>query len=285
MTCPHCTSLEIANRSRLTAHGYRTFFCKNCKHIFNERTGTPYIRSQVQTTTLFKVVFWRLRYKLSLTDLAEMFSVEFERFYFTSATIWRWQEKFSPLITDDLKSGRKGEADLRWKVDKTLVKVAGKFHYLYRAIDSKGRLVDTKLSPVRTSESTSAFFKQAVSTVGHKPEQVTTNKETSYPGAIKKVLGRKVKHRTGQYRNNRLEQDHRAIKGRYKVMASFKKSESAEIFCQGFDEQREFFRFRRWHKDRRSSGDKRADFKAKFYQLKNKFLARKLVWKQSAMSV
>jgi transposase-like protein len=82
-------------------------------------------------------VLWRLRYKLSLTDLAEMFSVEFERFYFTRATIWRWQEKFAPLITDELKSGRKGEADKRWKADETLVKVAGKFNYLYRAIDSR----------------------------------------------------------------------------------------------------------------------------------------------------
>ena len=180
MSCPHCTSLKIANRSRLTAHGYKTFFCNNCKRIFNERTGTPFNRSQVETTTLFKVVLWRLRYKLSLTDLAEMFSVEFERFYFTRATIWRWQEKFAPIITDELKSGRKGQADLRWKVDETLLKVAGKYHYLYRATPSKGRLVNTKLSLVRISQSTSAFFKQAVQTVGHKPEQVTTDKGASY---------------------------------------------------------------------------------------------------------
>jgi putative transposase len=136
MTCPHCSSLKIANRSRLTTHSYKTFHCKNCKRSFNERTGTPFNRSQIQTTTIYKAVLWRLRYKLSLTDLAEMFSVEFERFYFTRETIRRWQEKFAPLITDELKSGRKGQADMRWKVDETLVKVAGSFHYLYRAIDS-----------------------------------------------------------------------------------------------------------------------------------------------------
>jgi putative transposase len=285
MTCPHCSSLKIVNRSRLTTHGYKTFHCKNCKRTFNERTGTPFNRSRVQTITLFKVVLWRLRYKLSLTDLAEIFSVEVNGFYFVRTTMWRWQEKFAPLITDELKNGRKGQADKRWKVDETLIKVGDKFNYYYHAIDSTGKLVDTKLSSVRTSESTSAFFKQAVSTVGHKPEQVTTDKETSYPGAIKKVLGRKVKQRTGQYRNNRLEQDHRAIKGRYKSMASFKKSESAETFCQAFDEQRQYFRYRRWHKDRRGSARKRADFKAKFYQLKNKFIGRKLVWRQATMSV
>lgn len=211
--------------------------------------------------------------------------MEVNGFYLVRTTIWRWQEKFAPLITDELKNGRKGQADKRWKADETLIKVGDKFHYLYRAIDSTGKLVDTKLSAVRTSESTNAFFKQAVSTVNHKPEQVTTDKESSYPGAIKKILGRKVKHRTGQYRNNRLKQDHRGIKSRYKSMASFKKFESAETFCSAFDEQREFFRYKRRHKDPRGSAGKRADFKAKFYQLKNKFMARKLVWKQAALLV
>jgi putative transposase len=285
MTCPHCSSLKIANRSRLTTHGYKTFFCKNCKRTFNERTGTPFNRSRLQTPTLFRVVLWRLRYKLSLTDLTEMFSVEVNGFYFTRATIWRWQEKFAPLLTEELKTGRKGQADKRWKLDETLVKVGDKFHYLYRGIDSRGKLVDTKLSPERTLESTSAYLKQAVNTVGHKPEQVTTDKEVSYPKAISKVLGRKVKQRTGQYRNNRLEQNHRALKGRYKPMASFKKFESAQSFCQAFDEQHNFFTYRRWHKDRRSSSGKRADFKAKFYQLKNKFVARKLIWKQATLPV
>jgi putative transposase len=285
MSCPQCSSLKIANRSRLTAHGYKTFFCKNCRRVFNERTGTPFNRIRLQTPTLFRFVLWRLRYKLSLSDLAEMLSVEVNGFYFARATIWRWQEKFAPLITDVLKKDRKGQADKRWKLDETLVKVGDKFHYLYRGIDSRGKLVDTKLSPERTLESSSAYLKQAVATVGHKPEQVTSDKEVSYPKAISKVLGRKVKHRTGQYRNNRLEQNHRAIKGRYKSMASFKKSESAQNFCLAFDEQHNFLTFRRWHKDRRSSGGKRADFKAKFYQLKNKFVARKLVWKQAALPV
>lgn len=60
---------------------------------------------------------------------------------------------------DELKNERKGQADKRWKIDETLVKVGDKFNYLYRAIDSRGKLVDTKLSPGRTSESTSTFFR------------------------------------------------------------------------------------------------------------------------------
>ena len=225
MNCPHCPSLKVANRSRLTRHGYKTFKCNNCNRTFNERTGTPFNRTHIQTATLFKVVLWGLRYKLSLSDLAEMFSVEVERFYFARETIRRWREKFAPLITDELKKERKGHSDLRWKIDETLVKIGSKHHYLYRAIDSQGKLVETKLSPVRTLESTQAFLKAAVATTGQQLKQVTTDKEVTYPTAIEKILGRQVEHRTERYLNNRMEQDHQGIKARYRSMKGFKQFE------------------------------------------------------------
>jgi len=281
MDCPHCSSGQVSNRSRLTAHGYRTFFCNNCKRGFNERTNSPFNKCQVNTEIIFEVVLWRLRFKLSLRDLAEMYSIK--GFYFTRQSVRDWVEKYAPLITDELKLQRKGQATLRWKADETLVKVKKKFYYLYRAIDSHGKLVDVKFAETRDSKNTAAFFEQAVETVGHKPEQVTTDKEASYPGAIEKVLGRKVEHRTGKYRNNRLEQDNRGLKGRYKSMRSFKNPVSAERFCQAFDEQRSYFSFRRWHKDRPSEGYKRANFKSKFYELKSKFTQKKLIWTQSVM--
>lgn len=190
-----------------------------------------------------------------------------------------------PLITAELKSERRGQANKRWKIDETLLKVKQKFHYLYRAIDSDGKLLETKLSAVRTIHSTSTFLEQAVETVGHPPEQLTTDKEATYPSATLKVLGKQVEHRTGKWRNNRLEQDHRGIKGRYKSMLEFKNPVSAERFCQAYDEQREFFKFRRWHNDRRSAGYKRADFKRKFFRLKHKFMNVKLVWKQAVMLI
>jgi transposase-like protein len=78
--------------------------------------------------------------------------------------------------------------------------------------------------------------------VGHKPEKVTTDGHDSYPKAIRKVLGKKVMHRTNHYLNNRTEQDHRGIKQRYYPMKGFKSFESASRFCSGFDEQRNFFK-------------------------------------------
>lgn len=199
-------SSRISDRSRLTKLGYKTYLCNNCRRGFNERTASPFNRRQVLTEIIFEVVLWRLRYKLSFRDLAEMYSVK--GYSFTRETIRQWEAEYAPLFADELKTQRRGKASLRWKVDETLVKIKNKFYYLYRAIDHKGQLVDVKLSEVRNSESTTAFFEQTVEKVGHKPKQITSDKEATYPGAIEKVLGKKVEHRTGQYRNNRLEQDH-----------------------------------------------------------------------------
>lgn len=192
MACPHCSANNVGNRSRLTRHGYKTFFCKNCKRTFNERTDTPFNRCQVQTAVLFKVILWRLRYKLSFGDLAEMFAVEVEHFYFTREAIRQWEAKFASLITHELKTERHGKNTNRWRVDETLVKVNKKYHYLYRAIDSHGHLVATKLSEVRTLESTTTFLEQAVQTTRQKPTQLTTDKDATYPGSIEKVVGKKL---------------------------------------------------------------------------------------------
>lgn len=145
-------------------------------------------------------------------------------------------------------------------------------HYLYRAIDTEGKLVDIKLSRVRDLETTEAFFKQTVETVGHKPTQVTTDKEVSYPKAINKVLGRKVEHRTIKYLNNKMEQNHRGIKGRYKPMLGFKSVESAASFVQAYEEQRELFRFRRYHKHNVSLPLRRVHIIGKFEELKEMFI-------------
>ncbi|GHO87637.1 hypothetical protein KSZ_56430 [Dictyobacter formicarum] len=131
-----------------------------------------------------------------------------------------------------------------WFVDETYVKVHGKWCYLYRAIDGDGNLVDSRLSDKRDMEAAKRFFKQAVVVVGHAPDQVTTDGHTSYPRAIRETMNGLVQHRTNKYLNNRLEQDHRAIKQRYYPMHGFGTFTSAARFCCAFDELRNYFRLR-----------------------------------------
>ena len=82
---------------------------------------------------------------------------------------------------------------------------------------------------------------------GVTPDRVTTDGHDSYPRAIRTELGKAVRHRTSRYLNNRLEQDHRGIKGRYRPMRGFKCPRSAARFCQAYDELRNFLRLRSRH--------------------------------------
>ena len=75
MDCPHWQSPSTSEREGRTVHGFGRFRCRDCGRRFNERTGTALNRVQVPTDIMFLVVFWRLRYKLSLRDLAEMFLI------------------------------------------------------------------------------------------------------------------------------------------------------------------------------------------------------------------
>jgi putative transposase len=155
MDCPHCASTAIKEQTRQTALGYGTFRYSACKRTCNERTGTPFNFLEYPTDIVLLVVFWRLRYKSSLRDLAEMF---LERgFVFTHEAVRDWETRFVPLLTDQLRAKRRGQAGTSWYVDETYVKVHGKWCYLYRAIDRDGNLVDSLLSETRDLEAAKRF--------------------------------------------------------------------------------------------------------------------------------
>jgi putative transposase len=107
MNCPHCASTATKERTKQTSLGSRTFRCSACKRTFNERTGTPFNFLENPTDIVLLVVFWRLRYKLSLRDLAEMF---LERgFEFTHEAVGDWEARFAPLMADQLRVKRRGQ--------------------------------------------------------------------------------------------------------------------------------------------------------------------------------
>jgi putative transposase len=212
MNCPHCASMTIKEQTKRTSLGYRTFRCSGCKRMFNERTGTAFNSLEYPTDSVLLVVLWRLRDKLSLRDLAEMFLGR--GFEFTHEAVREWEARFAPLLAEHLRARRRGQAGRSWYVDETYVNVKGTWCDLYRAIDRDGNLVDSMVSEKPDMEAAKRFFKQAVDVVGHTPERVTTDGHDSYPRAIRETLGNDVLHRTNHYLNNRLEQDHRGIKQR-----------------------------------------------------------------------
>jgi putative transposase len=188
------------------------------------------------------VVFWRLRYKLSLRDLPEMLLIRGIEFSYEA--VRDWEAKLTPSLIDNLRRRRKRRVGKSWYVDETYFKVSGRWCYLYRAIDRFRSLVDVRLSEKRDMAVAKAFFRSAKAVTGVIPARVTTDGHDSYRRAIRTELDEGVKHRTNQYLNNRIEQDHRGIKGRYGPMRGFKSNESASRFCRCFDELRNHLQVR-----------------------------------------
>ena len=240
--CIYCKSEEIKSKGQ-TSLGYNEFRCADCKRKFNERTGSPFNHVEQPTDVVLLVVRWYLSYKLSLRDLSEMF---LERgFEFSHESVRSWILRFTPLLITELRKKRHGKAGISWYVDETYIKVKGKWTSLYRAIDRDGGLVDTMLSKTRNMSAAKRFFASAIRVTGSKPKRVTTDKHPPYPRAIRTTIGKRIKHRTNQYLNNRTEQSHRPIKQRYYPMLGFGAFSSAAIICRGIDELRNFYRPRR----------------------------------------
>ena len=129
MLCPHCQSDQTKKLIRKTSLGYATFRCGRCRRKFNERTGTPFNFLEFPTDIVFQVILFRLRYKLSFRNIAEMFLLR--GFPFTHETVRDWEERFALLMAEQLRRKRKGKVGRKWFVDETYLKVKGKSVYLY----------------------------------------------------------------------------------------------------------------------------------------------------------
>ena len=210
MGCVDCGSAEVTERRDRTAQSYRRFRCRACGRGFNERSAGVLNRTQYPSDVIALVVLWRLRYRLTLRDLTEMFLLR--GIVLSHEAVRDWEAKLTPALTQGLRQRRRakdGPGRRSWHVDETYLKVRGRWCYLYRAIDRNGDLVDTMLSEHRDMAAAKAFFRSAKLATGMVPDQVTTDGHGSYPRAIRSTLGKQVEHRTSAFKNNKLEQDHR----------------------------------------------------------------------------
>src|SRR5436309_1012592 len=131
------------------------------------------------------------------------------------STIWRWVQRYAPELNKRIRRELK-PTNGSWRTDETYVRVAGRWTYLYRAVDSTGATIDFSLSETRDLSSARRFFQKALAAPGHpRPRVINVDGNPSYPTVIeelkqKRVLGRRCHCRIVPYLNNIVEQDHRA---------------------------------------------------------------------------
>src|SRR4051812_23863671 len=117
MCCIACGSVRVTEWPERTAQGYRRFRCRACGKQFNERTGGLLNRTQYPSDVIALVVLWRLRYKLALRDLPEMFAVR--GIVFSHEAVREWEAKLTPALAENLRRRRRGQVGRSWYVDET----------------------------------------------------------------------------------------------------------------------------------------------------------------------
>ena len=180
MRCVACASSAISERPERTAQGYRRFRCRTCGKQFNERSAGLLNRTQYPSDVVALVVLWRLRYKLSLRDLAEMFLIR--GIVFSYEAVRDWETKLTPALAENLRRRRRrGKIGRSWYVDETYVKVQGRWCYLYCAINTSGALVDVRLSHTRDIAAAHGVLPFRQNGYGRLARPVTTDGHDSYP--------------------------------------------------------------------------------------------------------
>jgi transposase-like protein len=151
-------------------------------------------------------------------------------------TIYRWVIEYTPILEVQIRKNLKMTND-SWRLDETYIKVRGKWHFLYRAVDKEVNTIDYYLSKTRNVSAAKKFLNKALGSKHNiKPRVITTDKYAATIKAIKTSPEYEdVKHRNSKYLNNIIEQDHRQIKRKTNSILGFKSFDTAVITIAGIE--------------------------------------------------
>jgi transposase, IS6 family len=192
------------------------------------RTTSVFAGFRFPPEVIAVAVRWYLRYGLSYRDVEELLA---ERgITVDHVTIYRWVQHFTAEFTEAARPCRHVPGD-RWFADETYVKVAGRWTYLYRAIDQHGQVIDVLLSQRRDLAAARRFFTRALH-AGTTPAEVTTDRAPAYPRVLDELIPSAL-HTVERYANNPVEADHGRLKARLRPMRGLKRHRSAQTLAAG----------------------------------------------------
>jgi putative transposase len=189
------------------------------------------------------------RFSLSYRDIEEILA--YRGIVVTYETIRQWCLKFAPAIAKSLRK-REGAYGDHWYLDEVFIKIKGKPHYLWRAVDQDANELEIMISRNRNKQCALNFFKKLFKSQSRAPRKIITDKLGSYKAALR-ILNSRIPHDTRQYQNNRVEVSHQKVRQQQRKMRQFKTLAQAQRFlsCHGvinnhFRQQRHLLKARHY---------------------------------------
>ncbi len=182
-------------------------------------------------------VWLYFRFPLSLRLVEEML---LERGIVVSyETIRRWGRKFGPAYAKKLRRRRPSRQDL-WHLDEVVISIAGRKHWLWRAVDQDGYVLDEIVQSRRDTKAAKRLLISLLKKAGMPPKRIITDKLRSY-GAAKREVMPAVEHRSHKGLNNRAQNSHVPLRKRERTMQGFRSPRSLQRFISIFSAVRNLF--------------------------------------------
>ncbi len=177
------------------------------------------------------VVMLYVRFPLSLRNVEDLL---YERgIDLCHETVRLWWNRFGPLFAADIRRQRisrmRGFRHWKWHLDEVYVKINGETHYLWRAVDQEGEILESYVTKTRDKAAALRFIRKAMKR--HGPvETIVTDGLKSYPAAMRE-LGNEQRREMGRHANNRVENSHLPFRRRERAMLRFRQMKSLQKFA------------------------------------------------------
>ena len=177
------------------------------------------------------VVMMYVRFPLSLRNVEDLLA---ERGVdICHETVRFWWNRLGPMFAADIKRQRisrmRGYPQWRWHLDEVFVKINGEHHYLWRAVDHEGEVLESYITKKRDKAAALAFLKRALKRHS-KAEAIVTDGLRSYSAAMRD-LGIEDRREMGRWLNNRAENSHLPFRRRERAMLRFRQMKSLQKFA------------------------------------------------------
>ena len=193
-----------------------------------QRSPFRYFKTSPEIIRLAVMLY--VRFPLSLRNVEDLLH---ERGVDVSHEAVRyWWHRFGPMFASEIKkrrvSGMKSSR-WRWHLDEMFVKINGERHYLWRAVDHEGEILESYVTKTRDKKAALKFLRKAMRKHG-RPEVIVTDRLRSYSAALKEI-GNADRQETGRWLNNRAENSHLPFRRRKRAMLRFRRLRSLQKFA------------------------------------------------------
>jgi putative transposase len=211
-----------------------------------KRSPFRYFKTSPVVIRLAVVMY--VRFPLSLRNVEDLLH---ERgIDISHETVRFWWNRFGPMFAAEIRRNRasrmRSYSNWQWHLDEVFVKINGETHYLWRAVDHEGEVLESYVTKRRNRKTALNFLRKSMKRYGN-PAVIVTDRLRSY-GAAMKVLGNAQKQETGRWLNNRAENSHLPFRRRERAMLRFRQMRSLQKFAavhgsvhNHFNQERHFY--------------------------------------------